>query len=89
MFSQDDYQWMSRALELARRGRYTTAPNPCVGAVLVKAGVVVGEGWHKRAGEPHAEVYALRAAGDHSGQNRLHRSHPLTCPSPARWMMPA
>ena len=38
MFSQDDYQWMSRALELARRGRYTTAPNPCVGAVLVKAG---------------------------------------------------
>ena len=42
MFSQDDYQWMSRALELARRGRYTTAPNPCVGAVLVKAGVVVG-----------------------------------------------
>ena len=55
MFSQDDYQWMSRALELARRGRYTTAPNPCVGAVLVKAGVVVGVGWHKRAGEPHAE----------------------------------
>ena len=41
MFSQDDYQWMSRALELARRGRYTTAPNPCVGAVLVKDGVVV------------------------------------------------
>lgn len=64
MFSQDDYQWMSRALELARRGRYTTAPNPCVGAVLVKAGVVVGEGWHKRAGEPHAEVYALHAAGE-------------------------
>ena len=64
MFSQDDYQWMSRALELARRGRYTTAPNPCVGAVLVKAGVVVGEGWHQRAGEPHAEVYALHAAGE-------------------------
>ena len=41
MFSQDDYQWMSRALELARRGRYTTAPNPCVGAVLVKAGDTV------------------------------------------------
>ncbi|MFM5593581.1 bifunctional diaminohydroxyphosphoribosylaminopyrimidine deaminase/5-amino-6-(5-phosphoribosylamino)uracil reductase, partial [Aeromonas veronii] len=61
MFSQDDYQWMNRALELARRGRYTTAPNPCVGAVLVKDGVVVGEGWHQKAGEPHAEVYALRA----------------------------
>ncbi|GAA0436113.1 bifunctional diaminohydroxyphosphoribosylaminopyrimidine deaminase/5-amino-6-(5-phosphoribosylamino)uracil reductase RibD [Aeromonas salmonicida subsp. achromogenes] len=55
---------MNRALELARRGRYTTAPNPCVGAVLVKAGVVVGEGWHKRAGEPHAEIYALHEAGD-------------------------
>ena len=66
MFSQDDYQWMSRALELARRGRYTTAPNPCVGAVLVKDGVVVGEGWHQKAGEPHAEVYALRAAGDNA-----------------------
>lgn len=64
MFSQDDYRWMNRALELARRGRYTTAPNPCVGAVLVKAGVVVGEGWHQRAGEPHAEVYALHAAGE-------------------------
>ena len=56
MFSQDDYQWMSRALELARRGRYTTAPNPCAGAGLVKAGVAAGAGWHKRAGEPHAEA---------------------------------
>lgn len=64
MFSQDDYQWMSRALELARRGRYTTAPNPCVGCVLVKDGVVVGEGWHQRAGQPHAEVYALHGAGE-------------------------
>ncbi|MGL6350008.1 MAG: bifunctional diaminohydroxyphosphoribosylaminopyrimidine deaminase/5-amino-6-(5-phosphoribosylamino)uracil reductase RibD, partial [Aeromonas sp.] len=66
MFSQADYQWMSRALELARCGHYTTAPNPCVGAVLVKDGVVVGEGWHQRAGQPHAEVYALRAAGDNA-----------------------
>ena len=76
MFSQDDYQWMSRALELARRGRYTTAPNPCVGAVLVKAGVVVGEGWHKRAGEPHAEVYALHAAGEEA------RGAPFQSPLP-------
>ncbi|WP_373190520.1 bifunctional diaminohydroxyphosphoribosylaminopyrimidine deaminase/5-amino-6-(5-phosphoribosylamino)uracil reductase RibD [Halomonas sp.] len=55
--------WMARALTLARRGRYTTDPNPCVGCVLVKDDRVVGEGWHERAGEPHAEIHALRAAG--------------------------
>ncbi|QCG47338.1 bifunctional diaminohydroxyphosphoribosylaminopyrimidine deaminase/5-amino-6-(5-phosphoribosylamino)uracil reductase RibD [Aeromonas schubertii] len=64
MFSQDDHRWMSRALELARRGIYTTAPNPSVGCVLVNEGEVVGEGYHQRAGEPHAEVHALRAAGE-------------------------
>ncbi|HDP90487.1 MAG TPA: bifunctional diaminohydroxyphosphoribosylaminopyrimidine deaminase/5-amino-6-(5-phosphoribosylamino)uracil reductase RibD, partial [Thioalkalivibrio sp.] len=55
---------MARALELARRGRYTTHPNPRVGSVVVRDGEVVGEGWHHRAGEPHAEVLALRAAGE-------------------------
>jgi diaminohydroxyphosphoribosylaminopyrimidine deaminase/5-amino-6-(5-phosphoribosylamino)uracil reductase len=54
--------WMARALELAQRGLYTTDPNPRVGCVLVRDGQVVGEGWHARAGEPHAEVVALRAA---------------------------
>jgi diaminohydroxyphosphoribosylaminopyrimidine deaminase/5-amino-6-(5-phosphoribosylamino)uracil reductase len=54
--------WMARALELAERGLYTTDPNPRVGCVLVRDGQVVGEGWHARAGEPHAEVMALRAA---------------------------
>jgi diaminohydroxyphosphoribosylaminopyrimidine deaminase / 5-amino-6-(5-phosphoribosylamino)uracil reductase len=54
--------WMARALELAERGLYTTDPNPRVGCVLVRDGQVVGEGWHARAGEPHAEVIALRAA---------------------------
>jgi diaminohydroxyphosphoribosylaminopyrimidine deaminase/5-amino-6-(5-phosphoribosylamino)uracil reductase len=54
---------MARALELAERGLYTTDPNPRVGCVLVRDGRVVGEGWHARAGEPHAEVLALRAAG--------------------------
>jgi diaminohydroxyphosphoribosylaminopyrimidine deaminase / 5-amino-6-(5-phosphoribosylamino)uracil reductase len=54
--------WMARALELAERGLYTTDPNPRVGCVLVRDGQVVGEGWHARAGEPHAEVLALRAA---------------------------
>jgi diaminohydroxyphosphoribosylaminopyrimidine deaminase/5-amino-6-(5-phosphoribosylamino)uracil reductase len=58
-----DSQWMAQALRLAERGLYTTAPNPRVGCVLVKAGKVVGEGWHERAGEPHAEVHALRNAG--------------------------
>ncbi len=56
--------WMARALVLARRGLYTTDPNPRVGCVLVKDGRRVGEGWHERAGEPHAEVHALRAAGE-------------------------
>ena len=54
---------MARALELAALGMNTTTPNPRVGCVLVREGVVVGEGWHARAGEPHAEALALAAAG--------------------------
>ena len=53
-----------RALELAERGRGTTHPNPVVGAVVVAGDEVVGEGWHERAGGPHAEVVALEAAGE-------------------------
>ncbi|MFJ7145277.1 bifunctional diaminohydroxyphosphoribosylaminopyrimidine deaminase/5-amino-6-(5-phosphoribosylamino)uracil reductase RibD [Pseudomonas protegens] len=59
-----DAHYMARALELARKGRYSTHPNPRVGCVIVRGGQVVGEGWHVRAGEPHAEVHALRAAGE-------------------------
>jgi diaminohydroxyphosphoribosylaminopyrimidine deaminase/5-amino-6-(5-phosphoribosylamino)uracil reductase len=59
-----DEELLGRALELAERGRGTTAPNPVVGAVLVKDGEVVGEGWHERAGGPHAEIVALAAAGE-------------------------
>ncbi|MDX9766493.1 MAG: riboflavin biosynthesis protein RibD, partial [Ectothiorhodospiraceae bacterium] len=55
-----DFDHMARALQLARRGLYTTDPNPRVGAVVVKDGRVIGEGFHVRAGEPHAEVLALR-----------------------------
>lgn len=63
-FSAVDHQMMARALQLAARGLWTTSPNPRVGCVLVRDGVVVGEGWHEKAGEPHAEVHALRQAGD-------------------------
>lgn len=59
-----DAHYMARALELARKGLYTTHPNPRVGCIIVRDGEVVGEGWHVRAGEPHAEVHALRAAGE-------------------------
>ncbi len=64
--STEDKDYMAHALELAQRGLYTTDPNPRVGCVIVKDGVVVGEGWHARAGEPHAEIHALRAAGDNA-----------------------
>jgi len=54
---------MARALQLAHRGLYTTAPNPRVGCVIARGNAIVGEGWHERAGGPHAEVCALEAAG--------------------------
>ncbi len=65
--SPQDVAHMSRALELAERGRFTARPNPIVGCVVVRDGSVVGEGWHVRAGEPHAEVNALADAGGARG----------------------
>ena len=65
-FSTADHEYMSRAIQLAYRGLYTTDPNPRVGCVLVKQGRVIGEGWHERAGEPHAEINALLRAGEHA-----------------------
>ncbi|MGC9457051.1 MAG: bifunctional diaminohydroxyphosphoribosylaminopyrimidine deaminase/5-amino-6-(5-phosphoribosylamino)uracil reductase RibD [Halothiobacillaceae bacterium] len=59
----DDARFMARAIELAGRGWYTTAPNPRVGCVIVRDGRIVGEGFHRRAGEPHAEPLALAQAG--------------------------
>lgn len=56
--------FMARALQLAALGLYSTSPNPRVGCVIVRDGDIVGEGWHQKAGEPHAEVNALRMAGD-------------------------
>jgi diaminohydroxyphosphoribosylaminopyrimidine deaminase/5-amino-6-(5-phosphoribosylamino)uracil reductase len=64
MFSPLDIRLMRRAIELAQRGRYTNHPNPRVGCVIAQDGRIVGEGWHRKWGEPHAEVHALEAAGD-------------------------
>lgn len=63
-FSETDTRYMARAIQLARRGLYSCDPNPRVGCVLVKEGQIVGEGWHQRAGQGHAEVVALQNAGD-------------------------
>ncbi len=63
MFAAADSMWMARALRLAEHGLYGTSPNPRVGCVLVKDGEMAGEGWHAKAGEPHAEVHALHMAG--------------------------
>ena len=63
MFTAQDNLWMAQALRLAEQGLYSTNPNPRVGCVLVADGKNIGCGWHQRAGEAHAEVHALRAAG--------------------------
>ncbi len=63
-FSQADYRYMTRAIVLAKKGVYTTSPNPRVGCVIVKDDEVVGEGWHQQAGHAHAEVNALAQAGE-------------------------
>lgn len=63
-FSADDHRFMSHALQLAKKGIYTTAPNPNVGCVLVKDGEIIAEGWHEKAGKAHAEINALKQAGN-------------------------
>ena len=68
--SRADSHYMRLALELARRGYGSTSPNPMVGAVLVKRGKIIGRGWHRRAGEPHAEIEALRSAQQHGHNPR-------------------
>lgn len=65
-FSAEDYRFMQRAIMLAKQGHFTTSPNPRVGCVLVKNGEIVGEGFHQKAGEGHAEVNALAMAGENA-----------------------
>ncbi len=62
--STEDFRLMAQALRLAENGLYTTAPNPRVGCIISKGGQIVGNGWHHKAGEPHAEIHALREAGE-------------------------
>lgn len=62
-FTAADHCFMARALQLAARGLYTATPNPRVGCVLVKDGAILGEGWHEKAGGPHAEIHALQKIG--------------------------
>ncbi len=67
-----DAHYMQRCLELAKRAIGRTAPNPMVGCIIVKNGHIIGEGFHPKAGEPHAEIFALRAAGDHAKDATLY-----------------
>lgn len=64
MERETDRRFMAEALALAEKGRGLTSPNPMVGALVVRDGIIIGSGWHQRAGGPHAEVYAIREAGD-------------------------
>ena len=64
MFSERDSAWMAQAIRLAQQGLYGASPNPRVGCVLVNDEKLLGSGWHQQSGEPHAEIHALREAGD-------------------------
>jgi len=68
----DDERWMKRVLRLAEKGRGRTSPNPMVGAILVKDGRILAEGYHAKAGEPHAEIIALRKAGEEAKEATLY-----------------
>ncbi|WP_202112826.1 bifunctional diaminohydroxyphosphoribosylaminopyrimidine deaminase/5-amino-6-(5-phosphoribosylamino)uracil reductase RibD [Gilliamella sp. Lep-s21] len=66
MIHNNDHFYMQQAIELAKLGRFTTSPNPNVGCVIVKNNQIIGQGYHQKAGEPHAEVHALQMAGDNA-----------------------
>lgn len=64
MFSAADHAFMSHALQLAEKGLYSTTPNPRVGCVIVQNEHIIASGWHEKAGQPHAEIHALKMAGE-------------------------
>ncbi len=64
MEMQEHRRWMARCIELARKGAGSVSPNPMVGSVIVRNGELIGNGYHERYGEPHAEVNAIRSVGD-------------------------
>ncbi len=72
MERETDRRFMAEALALAEKGRGLTSPNPIVGALVVRDGIIAGSGWHQRAGGPHAEVYAIREAGDRARGGTLY-----------------
>lgn len=78
-FSEVDTRFMQRALELARRGEGFVEPNPMVGALIARGDQIVGEGWHTRFGAPHAEIEALRAAGEKAAGATLYVSLEPCC----------
>ena len=69
--SDRDHRFIARAVDLAKKGLYTTKPNPRVGCVVVRGDEIVGEGWHERAGESHAEIRALSAAGERAEDSEV------------------
>ncbi len=71
LFLKEDIIYMKRALKLAKKGLYTTSPNPCVGCVIVKDNVILGEGYHKKAGLPHAEVNALLNCKENGNEDKI------------------
>ncbi len=82
MFNAEDRRFMNRVLSLAKRGR--PSPNPRVGAVIVKRGEIMGEGWHRGPGQPHAEAMALQDAGNRSEGATLYVNLEPCCPFPKR-----
>ncbi len=72
LFNDQDHRMMGMALDLAKQGVYTSTPNPRVGSVIVKNGKVVGQGWHEKAGLPHAEILALKEAGEQSQNSTVY-----------------
>ena len=81
MLTRDDGDFIQRALELAERGEGHTRPNPPVGAVIVKNGKIIGEGWHRRCGGDHAEVAAIKNAMRKRGEAESFPLREKVCPS--------